>query len=181
MTKMTNAPKVIELADRLFELMAEARPKWDPSGHFPPSTRGGPASEAELDALEQRFGFALPADYRTFLSHYRSWSSFDGPGKLLAPDEHDADWVQAVRADFTEHWDSGFEPLAAGQPMVLAGKDLPYFIVLDSRQEKRNADGEPTFVEYEDNSPDDTYATFCDYLEHRIEVMQIMLEDTPEP
>lgn len=170
---MSDRPKIIVLADRLYKLMCEYYLLAIDKEY--PGRRGDPASEEQIAKAEGILGFPFPEDYRTFLSTHNGWSSFDGEGKILSTEDHGTRWETGIIESWTSIWESeDDDPFKAAHLLVVAGEGLPYFIVLIPNKE--DPSGGAVLIEYEYMSINATFQTFEEYLTYRIEVMEILID-----
>jgi hypothetical protein len=161
---------------QLIRELAEAKRKHDQLAGYEerPRTLGPPASPAQLAALEQRFGHALPPSYRAFLELHNGWDEFSGGSKLLAVEDHGRDWVRERIA----YWDALIEddaanPFRCGCLPVLFGEDENHFLVLDPRTVRD--DGEMDFVDFDYTVEFVRYPTFTEFLRDDLEITRRLI------
>src|SRR5688572_16623494 len=160
----------------LIREIADAKRKYDQLvfGEERPRTLGLPADPAQLDALEQHLGRALPPSYRAFLELHNGWDEFSGGSKLLAVEDHGRDWV----CERIAYWDDLFEddsvnPFQRGCLPVLFGEDENHFLVLDPHTARE--DGEMEFIDLDYTEELARYSTFNEFLRHDLEITRRLI------
>lgn len=130
-----------------------------------------PASDAAIDALEQKLNVQLPEDYRAFLRIRDGWDGFDYGYRLLSTSEMLSPDVQAVVREIRDVWRS--DPRVQHGVIVYLG-DGRRFGFFD--YQAKRSDAPPRLVFY-DLGEDAAYATFTDFLLRRKQEIVDTLRD----
>lgn len=162
--------------EQLIQELADAKRQYDQLAFDEERARtlGPPASPAQIAALEQRLGRALPPSYRAFLELHNGWDEFSGGSKLLAVEDQGREWV----AERMGYWNDLFEddsvnPFKRGCLPVLFGEDENHFLVLDPRTAR--ADGEMDFIDFDYTEDFARYGTFTEFLRHDLEITRKLI------
>ncbi|RWC35240.1 MAG: SMI1/KNR4 family protein [Mesorhizobium sp.] len=137
---------------------------------------GGPCSPKQLAVLEKRLGKPLPPSYKAFLELHNGWADLSGDAKLLAVEDHTAEWVEEHLADLEEVFaDLDQEnPFEHGALAVLLGEDSNQVLYIDPHTAR--ADGEMDFVALDITTEERRFPDFTSFLVHKLDLLRVMID-----
>ncbi|MER8433107.1 SMI1/KNR4 family protein [Mesorhizobium caraganae] len=137
---------------------------------------GKPCSERQIAALEKKLGKPLPPSYRAFLELHNGWADLSGDAKLLAVEDHRAEWVEEHLEDLAEIFaDLDQEnPFENGGLVVLLGEDSNQLLYIDPHAAR--SDGEMDFVALDITTEERRFPDFTSFLTHKLDLLRVMID-----
>ena len=123
-----------------------------------------PATAAQIRALEDRLGFALPPSYKAFLEAHDGMTHFQGTHLLFGSEDHQSTWAKEQERFFRENDATG--PFDAGAvPVVMAEAETGIFNFWAFDPHSRGPDGELEVVDWDNGEELDRYPSFKAFIE----------------
>jgi hypothetical protein len=137
---------------------------------------GRPCSEKQLAFLEKKLGKPLPPSYKAFLELHNGWADLSGDAKLLAVEDHRAEWVEEHLEDLAEIFaDLDQEnPFEKGALPVLLGEDSNQLLYIDPHTARD--DGEMDFVALDITAEEGRFPNFTSFLADKLELLCVMID-----
>jgi hypothetical protein len=138
---------------------------------------GSPASQKQIDKLENILKKPLPPSYCAFLELHNGWSDFDGGAKLLSTEDQEDVWVKERIKNIGELFFEGDSknPFLNGCIPILLGKEEHNYLVLDPNTVRK--DGEMDFIMYDYGQVEECFKNFISFLQDSLKIKQELIEE----